>query len=308
MSVELQKGSAFITRLLANPIMKGCSPLQMEEQLIQFLQVNSRQLFPTLSSGAFYPGKSWPQIFSILMTAMVHEINKRLFPIIEDIVDRRINMSFIPFLRQQHAPLKDVKEELKKFLYQTLQKPGARPSFIGAINALMHNLSDKYLEMIYIRRKYIHFELTKVQRLKMSKEEVKDLVKVSLLLRPSIHMLSISGMEPQESAGTVVQNQFAEKVFHSAKGQLKLLPEPALKSALNSNLSFNDNKFIEATGRITSIIASRCRNYRANIKIDRGAETSDKSWFSIARRNFRFYGFDIKMLDEFHNIAAENGW
>jgi hypothetical protein len=42
--------------------------------------------------------------------------------------------------------------------------------------------------------------------------------------------------------------------------------------------------------------------------VDRGADTPDKSWFSIARRNFKFYGYDVKMIDEFYKIAAENGW
>ena len=45
-----------------------------------------------------------------------------------------------------------------------------------------------------------------------------------------------------------------------------------------------------------------------NTRVDRGAESPDKSWFSIARRNYKFYGFDIKMLDELYKTAAENGW
>ena len=44
------------------------------------------------------------------------------------------------------------------------------------------------------------------------------------------------------------------------------------------------------------------------MKIDRGAETSDKSWFNVARRNYKFYGYDLDMLVELHSISAENGW
>ena len=65
---------------------------------------------------------------------------------------------------------------------------------------------------------------------------------------------------------------------------------------------------METTSRIASIFSMRCKNYKPYNKVDRGAESPDKSWFNIARRNFKFYGFDIKMLDEFYKIAAENNW
>jgi hypothetical protein len=42
--------------------------------------------------------------------------------------------------------------------------------------------------------------------------------------------------------------------------------------------------------------------------VDRGANGPDSSWFSVARRNYKYYGFDIKMLDELYRIAADNGW
>ena len=48
--------------------------------------------------------------------------------------------------------------------------------------------------------------------------------------------------------------------------------------------------------------------FKANVKVDRGADTPDKSWFNIARKNSRFFGFDDKMLEELYKIAAENGW
>jgi hypothetical protein len=89
---------------------------------------------------------------------------------------------------------------------------------------------------------------------------------------------------------------------------LKTLPEEVLKSAVNSNVSFFENKFIEATARLTALFAARCRIYNPTVTVDRGADTPDKSWFSIARRNFKFYGYDVKMIDEFYKIAAENGW
>ena len=51
-----------------------------------------------------------------------------------------------------------------------------------------------------------------------------------------------------------------------------------------------------------------CRNYKPEAQKDRGADTAIKSWINVARKNYKFYGYDIKMLDELYNIAADNGW
>jgi hypothetical protein len=81
-----------------------------------------------------------------------------------------------------------------------------------------------------------------------------------------------------------------------------------VKSGVNSALSFQDNPYMESTARLAAIFSHRCRNLKPGMKVDRGAESSDKSWFSVARKNYKFYGFDLDMLVELHGIAAENGW
>jgi hypothetical protein len=141
----------------------------------------------------------------------------------------------------------------------------------------------------------------------MSKEEIKNLIKASLLLKNTVHILSM-GVGSHERASGIVQKQFADKVLQTLKTQLKLLPEALLRSGLNSNISFLENPNMETTSRLTAIFAFRCQNYKSTAKVDRGAVSPDKSWFNIARRNYKFYGFDVKMLDELYKIAGENGW
>ena len=102
--------------------------------------------------------------------------------------------------------------------------------------------------------------------------------------------------------------QFIEKMLAVLRQRIPALPDQVLRSALYSNGSFLEYRSMEATARLSSIFSSMCRNHRPNMKIDRGADTADKSWISIARRNYKFYGLDVKMLDEFYKTAAENGW
>jgi hypothetical protein len=167
-------------------------------------------------------------------------------------------------------------------------------------------LAAPYVDRIYARKSYIHFELTKVQRLRMSKDEVKSMVEATLLLKPAVHLASTRS--EADGVSGLISTQFAEKALSYLGSQLDLLPEQAIRTAVNANVSFREDRFVEATSRLAAIFASRARNYRPNVRVDRGADTPDKSWLSIARRNYKFYGFDVKMLDELYSIAGEKGW
>jgi len=77
---------------------------------------------------------------------------------------------------------------------------------------------------------------------------------------------------------------------------------------VHANMSFVEHPSVEATARLASVFSARARGYQPNQRVDRGADTPDKSWFSVARRNYKFYGFDVKILDELYSVAAELLW
>lgn len=304
-----QKATVFVNRLLSNPALQGLNPLQKEEQIFQFLSQNAGQLYPTLSSASFFPGNTWEQILDKLSVALISEINKNLLPNLMAFLSDKIDLSFISFIRQQNVSHQKIKEQTYNFMVQLLQKPEARRGFAGCYTALAFNFAEKYVSQLVSRKEYAHFELVKVQRLRMGKEELKNMINLSILLRPAIFALTPAGSStPSDASSGNVQSQFAEKVSQAVGGQLGYLPEDVVKSAVNSNVSFTENRFLEATSRIAALFANRCKNYTPQAKVDRGADSPDKSWFNIARRNFKFYGYDVKMIDEFYKIAAENSW
>jgi hypothetical protein len=306
MSAELEKAVAFVSRLLANPALKPWTPLQREEQILQFLQANANQLLPTLSSQSFFPGQPWHQILPLLVTALMSEVDKVLLPDLETIIDSTIDFAYLNHLSQQSVSGQKVRVQMKAYVAELLKKPDVRRAFTGPQAAVAHGTLDKYLDEVWNRKGYVHFEISKVQRLRLSRTEVKAMIDTTLLLKPCLQFVG-AGATPTDQA-TGVQSQFADKVMQATKKQLSLLPDAVIKSGINSNVSFGENRFIEATSRIAAIFAARSRNHQPNVRVDRGAETPDKSWIGIARRNYKFYGFDIKMLDEFYSIAAENGW
>ena len=306
MSQKEEKAKLFVTRLLSNPTLRTLNPLQKEEQILSFMKVNARQLLPTLSSSAFFPGESWPVIQGLLISKLKDLIDESLIPGIQRHLYEKIDIGFISLLRQQNWPQEKTKEELFTFIKKILSGDDGRKDFSGSYNAISHQIVDKYIESIFDAHSYVHFELTKVQRLKMNKDEIKNMIKISLLLRPAIYIFSV-GMHKDSSSGIITQS-FAEKVEASLIKDIPSIPETLVKSAIRSNISFEDHKYLQATSRITSIINSLARSVKSDMKVDRGASTPEKSWFSIARRNYKYFGWDIKMLDELYRFSAENNW
>lgn len=293
---------------MANPALGQFTTMQREEQVIQFLKTNSKNLYPTLSSPAFFNGRKWQDIFSLLGGALVQLSNQELSRQIQDAMDK-LDFGFIAFIRQQNFPLSKCGDQIGEIVNKIIQKPEARKEFASCLTALQYNYVNRYIEQVFIRKEYIHFELWKVQRLKMGKEEIKNLINVTLLLKASMYLLMTSNDTFDiDQSSPIIQKPFAEKSIQTLSNQFKLLPEEVHKSAVDSNLSFIEDPDMETTSRLAAIFAARCRNYRHITKVDRGADTPDKSWFSIARKNYKYYGFDIKMLDELYRIAAEKGW
>ncbi|MCG8452556.1 MAG: hypothetical protein MI717_05180 [Spirochaetales bacterium] len=310
MSTELERASAFVGRLWENPTLSGLSPLQREEQLIQFLEINNSTLLPTLTSPAFFPNQSWHKIRTLLLQALSNRTNTALSPLFDAVLQRKINFHFVANLEPKRAPHPDrVRKSMAQFLRTLASRPDSRSELTGPLMGVGTGLIDKYIGRIFERQRYIGFELRKVQRLKLEAPDVADLVKATMLIRPAILYFS-----PDEGGGGHARNvehvspAFAAKAASSVAQALPLMPADVVSAATHSALSFQDNPHLECSSRLAAVFAHRCRHMRPGMRVDRGAESSDKSWFSVARKNYKFYGFDLDMLVELHSIATENGW
>ena len=308
MTQEIQRTNAFLSRLLANPALVPLTPLQQEEHVAQFLAANLPALLPTLSSPAFLPGKRPDQIEGILATALSGLIDASLTRALETLVRSDLNLAFFAVLEEARVPLDKCREQILEALKRALSRPEARRALSGPLIALRHQVVGRYIAPCFQRREYVHFELTKVQRLRVGADEARGFIEASMLLRPLTHALSSESAETTPDGPVVVTEQFAAKVLKTLVGQYKLIPAQLLRSAVGSSISFHDNNRLEATSRLAAIFAARGRSFRPNAKVDRGADAPDQSWLRIARRNAKAHGFDTKMVDELYRIAADNGW
>jgi hypothetical protein len=309
MDPTLARAAAFINHLLSNPALNNLNFLQKEEQILQFLRSNAQSLVPTLSSPQFFPGESWNQILRLLYTALIQETDKALKPQLEELIRKKISFSFASQVQPQRIPEDPCRQQILELTRRLLQKPEARKNLVGPVTAILNDFVGRYLEKSFEERQYVHFELTKVQRLRLGIEDIKHMIHATLLLRPGIQLFTEGrGSTGEGVVSSLVQPQFAATALESMKAQLQAVPPELLRGGLYSNVSFEEDKQIDATARMAAIFSSRGRNYKPIARVDRGANTPDRSWFSITRRNYRYYGFDIKMLDEFYKIASENGW
>ncbi len=302
MEKEKAKALQFIGRLMQNPSLEGFTALQREDQLFQFFDVNAEKLKPTLSSPAYFDGWSWLDIQK-LMTATLYDItNKEILPQIQEEIFERTSYSYVTFLKL--PPLEERgKRQLFEMIRKLLQIPVGRRGFAGTLTALRSGLLKRYVSSAFDRQKYIHFELTKVQRLRMPQEEIYNLLKTTMFIRPLTVLFDSS-----ELMGQGFTKNHAEKVLRQLQRLLPGIPEEILKGGVNSGMAFQDDPKLEATSRLSAVFGARCSQLKQGMKIDRGAAASDQSWFSIARRNYKYYGYDCDLLTELYNISAENGW
>jgi hypothetical protein len=300
-----QKAMAFVSRLLQNPSMEGLLPLQKEEQIAYFLQVNQQQLHPTLSSAAFFPGNSWEQIFAHLWNALQQLLQTEQSRTINSILHEKINFNVISSVTNQNVQTAAIIEKVEEYLAHLLARSDARRDLSAYFSCIYFAVIDNYVHEIFERKEYLHFELTKVQRLKMNEAEISQLLKIELLLKPGFHLLGTQG---QEHASTLIQPNYAAKSVGHLKDFFQLIPAEIIESSIFSNTNFEDYPNMDATSRIISILGPMCKSYRPNMTIDKGADSHDKSWLGVGRRNFRYYGWDIKAIDELYKIAAENSW
>ncbi len=308
MSNFSENAYAFVYRLLSNPTLTAYTPLQKEEHVSRFLETNIQQLEPTLTSAAFFPGYTIDQISQILHKTLHSLTNESLLPAVSAII-QGIDYSFlgqIVPIQEGSEFIKTLKTQILQIIEHFLAMPGFRQTFSGNYTALRYNIIEGYMSEIFKRKRHIYYELTKFQRLRMNKTEIKAFVEICMLLRALVQMKAYS--DSGNNVSEIVSPQLRQGIFDELKLKLNTVPVEIISSIVNSAISFQENSQVETTARLAAIFSTRGKTFARNTKIDRGADTPDKSWFGITRRNYKFYGFDGRMLDEMYIIAAENGW
>jgi hypothetical protein len=307
MSRETERAQTFIRHLLNNPALLDCTPLQKEEQILVFLDRNMDRLYPTLTCADFFPGASRQQIRALLIQELIKITGSTLKCFLQRIVYEQIDYSYLDLLGQQSIDRERIKAELLRLVEKVARKSDARMALAGPLGALVNRIPGRYVDGIYETRNYVRFELEKVQRLQLGRKMLKEMLATALLVRPSIYLLTMKGTGGNP-VGRTIGMRFAAQAEERLLRELPSLHPEVVRSGVESSVSFLQNPELRATSRLVMLFSRLARDHRPNMKIDRGAFTPERSWFSVARRNYRYFGYDRKMIDELYKIAAERGW
>ena len=303
MDNELQKASMFMKRLWGNSTLVGLSPLQKEAQLQEFLSFNANALRPAMSSPVYFPNVPWNHVKQLMEKALRDITNAEFSIYIQNILDNHLNTDFIRQMTKSSASPNSIKQQIKDFIHKIATAPESRKELTGPLICIETGLIEKYMTEILRAQQYISLELFKVERIRIDESHVAELLKTVMLLRPCVHFAPHHNI-----TGLHITSKIAQKVREETERSLSLLPPDILKSAVNSYLVFHENPEMGASSCLAAIFSNRCRNLNPKMQHMRGAESTDKSWFSVTRKNYKYFGFDLSMLTELQFIAGENRW
>lgn len=244
-----------------------------------------------------------------LLSSVVREHTNKLFAAdIRNFLSSGIDFNFLKEYGISIVNYDEIQEQLLRVMDEIMDCTQARRILSGSYTAALYDVFSRYLRVAFVRNRYIHFEITKVQKLQLTPDHLSSMMKVILLLLPVTQML-LERKFPDSSAPIVpIPTSILDDALDYLIQRVTLLPESIIRSAVYAQVSFAENNQIDATSRIAAVFSARCKNYHSAITAQRGAESADKSWFYLAKRNYKFYGFDDKMIEEFYSIASEEKW
>ena len=309
MEAQSDSLTRFVSRLFDTPALRPLPALQKEEQALRFLRANGAQLQPVFSTLGLDVRRGWREAAGEVARGMRAESDRLLALELSSISATRLTLSFFPAMAGGRQPPARARDELRALLQKLAQRHASRGALSGSLSAVRSELTDKYIPQIVLRKKYIYIEVSRVQRLSLPAADLADLVRFALMMRPASYLHVTPGDVEEKDAGfTPLQWQYVQKVIPGIQAMLPSFPPHLVALGMRSALAFPATPDVEAVARVATALALRGRTLAPALVVDRGADTPDKSWFNVTRKNARWHGLDPLMLDELYTIAAENGW
>lgn len=308
---DYKKMIDFIDKLLYSKNFENQSIINREDSVVKFFAKNEELLKPNFLSPDYYPNMNWEQIKVLFFTALRDRIVFALSSEIDNLAEY-INFTVVRVVAD--GPLEDFKTKILNLYKNIIIYKEVRNEFDSVSNAIKLGYIKRYLEAFKLRAGYGSKELFKYKQLQ-DLDDYSHFLKICALLRnitkARLPIKDTKGKIINVNYDIVLQNPVLKREYLKSlnefnKKNFSMLPELFVKTSINSAIDFSEyTKDIEASSMFLKIILERCKNVVWDQKVDKAAETPDKSWFSIAKRNIGYNGFDPKLLDEFYIIASE---
>ncbi len=313
---DRKRARDFVSHLFRNPNIKDEPPLIAEGLLLNFIVQNTEQLKLTFKTPQFFPHLSWNEVLQIIISDLYERISAEVLPLLTEFFEN-INYDVLNKLNAgSPLPRNFQKEKSIAFLRMIFKNRDVRYNLNSAVTMLNYEIIDKYVNEIFEQRGFLYNEIVRVQRTNLEVDEYIVFLKILMILRSAAFMKIDC-----QTIGTVKKiglnealkmrgkfSGFLNEMTGYIRSNLPNLSDKTIRLAIKSNLQDKMTEVEEASSRLLYILCTRYHNYKPVSRVDRGAESPDKSWYAIARKNAEHYGFDKRMLEELYRIAGDNNW
>ena len=283
-----------------------------ENQILLFLQENRPNLQQAFATDAFFPGLSWDDAVRLLLTELTDQILGEARVILDNFLEK-VNH---PDLKEHFTPEGGIGIDslgFRDYVLELMRNKKLRDQYLNVFAAIQGKFYERYVPKVIDYRKLIYIELVRRDHLNMAPDIVGDYCALASLFRP----LAFREVDTSEKSGDIlVKHGRGSRGYHQVFGRIKaellerggIIPDSVLLSGLEGALNVLNYPEISGTARLVHIFSSRAQEFVPNLKLDRGAESPDKSWFHIHRRTAKQTGLDARFLEELYLIAGEEGW
>ncbi|HPS87065.1 MAG TPA: hypothetical protein PLY36_09995 [Spirochaetota bacterium] len=313
---DINKVNDFVNHLMSNPGVRSESPLIGEGIIVNFIMQNLPQLKVTFKNSQFFPHLEWSQVLELVLDNLYERVSGAVLPVINRFIDNS-DFSFLDKLSDSGTVAdKFRREKLHEFVQMIFRNRGCRFNMNSSINIFNYEVIEKYTGEIFRRREFLYNELVMVQKTGIDSGEYITFFKIMLLVKNVVFMkLQPDSDNPDARLciNDISRNRKNIQSFtdSAVKFTIPLLPgfpEKLIRLAVKSNFASDMIEDDEPSSKLIFILCGRFQNYKHPAKIDRGAESPDKSWFGIAGKNAEHFGYDRRILDALYLIAGDNNW
>ena len=300
----------FVQTLLANPNFVGQPLSVVEMHISNFVAQNQANLSPLLTGPNFFPDASPQEATEKLLVLVRRTIAGQVLAQVKNALPN-INFDIHrSFDRHFDISVDDLRNNFISHYEKIIAHREARQRIEALTTILEERLIEKYITAAFEEKSYIYNELFRVEKHHLESPHLIEFLKFCAAMAPG-YFIKLNAPE----IGLVGQNAYdlrekpaqQQKYFTKAdqimKSMLGQIVEDFWDTAKSSLLDYNENPNQNPGGKFLAIMFMRARDYRKGIKVEKGAETPDKSWFSIQIRNVSFTGLDKDMLENLNRIA-----
>ncbi len=307
--------NSFIQKLIHNPNFQGQPLSQVENHISNFVSQNLQNLAGMLTSSQFFPGKSSEQAREELLVRVRAYISDSIKSKFSTLLRSHIQYDIISTVDRNHSANKEeIAKEFESLLEKIILHRDVRMK-VDSLNMLLEAGSfDKYIMAAYEDKGYLFNELFRVESHHYKPEELKEYIKISAALVP-IYFVALNlpefGLNNINAYSLRERNNqlmiYFEKMDAIVKNIITRIPKDFWDTAKASFYDLSSGADVDPAGKFLAIMYLRGRDMRLNQKVEKGAETPDKSWFSVQIRNAQYLGLDKKMLENLNRMAFDLG-